>query len=79
MDGGGTWVNRSNGVAVSMVYDVDVAQSDGRMFGGGLQDNGTNITLTGKSDDLPRSPVAMADGCLSTRTTRDISTRRHKT
>jgi photosystem II stability/assembly factor-like uncharacterized protein len=48
MDGGLTWTNRSNGLAVSMFYDVDVAQSDGRMFGGGLQDNGTNITLVGK-------------------------------
>jgi photosystem II stability/assembly factor-like uncharacterized protein len=52
MDGGLTWTNRSNGLAVSMFYDVDVAQSDGRMFGGGLQDNGTNITLTGKPDDF---------------------------
>jgi photosystem II stability/assembly factor-like uncharacterized protein len=51
-DGGLTWANRSNGLAVSMFYDVDVAQSDGRMFGGGLQDNGTNITLTGKPDDF---------------------------
>ena len=52
LDGGLTWANRSNGLAVSMFYDVDVAQSDGRMFGGGLQDNGTNITVTGKSDDF---------------------------
>ncbi len=52
MDGGSTWTNRSNGLAVSMFYDVDVAQSDGRMFGGGLQDNGTNITVTGKPDDF---------------------------
>jgi photosystem II stability/assembly factor-like uncharacterized protein len=47
MNGGLTWENRSNGLAVSMFYDVDVAQSDGRMFGGGLQDNGTNVTLAG--------------------------------
>jgi photosystem II stability/assembly factor-like uncharacterized protein len=52
MDGGLTWANRSNGLAVSMFYDVDVAQSDGRMFGGGLQDNGTNITLDGKPNDF---------------------------
>jgi photosystem II stability/assembly factor-like uncharacterized protein len=52
LDGGLTWENRSNDLAVSMFYDVDVAQSDGRMFGGGLQDNGTNITLTGKPDDF---------------------------
>ncbi|HEU0081556.1 MAG TPA: hypothetical protein VFQ87_01680 [Bradyrhizobium sp.] len=48
LDGGLTWTNRSNGLAVSMFYDVDVAQSDGRMFGGGLQDNGTNLTLVGE-------------------------------
>jgi len=47
-DGGLTWKNRSNGLAVSMFYDVDVAQTDGRMFGGGLQDNGTNVTLAGQ-------------------------------
>jgi len=52
LDGGLTWTNRSDGLAVSMFYDVDVAQSDGRMFGGGLQDNGTNITLSGKPDDF---------------------------
>lgn len=48
LNGGLTWENRSNGLAVSMFYDVDVAQSDGRMFGGGLQDNGTNVTLAGE-------------------------------
>jgi photosystem II stability/assembly factor-like uncharacterized protein len=47
-DGGLTWTNRSNGLAVSMFYDVDVAQGDGRMFGGGLQDNGSNVTLVGQ-------------------------------
>jgi photosystem II stability/assembly factor-like uncharacterized protein len=50
-DGGRTWENRSNGLAVTMYYDLEVAQSDGMMFGGGTQDNGTNITLTGASDD----------------------------
>ncbi|HXD96889.1 MAG TPA: hypothetical protein VN646_10125 [Candidatus Acidoferrum sp.] len=50
-DGGRTWVNRSNGLAVTMYYDADVAQSDGRAFGGGAQDNGTLITTTGRSDD----------------------------
>jgi len=33
-----------------MFYDLDVAQSDGRMFGGGAQDNGTNVTFTGGAD-----------------------------
>ena len=52
MDGGLTWANRSNGLAVSMFYDIDVAQSDGRIFGGGMQDNGTNITPSGKPDEF---------------------------
>ncbi|MFL6274291.1 MAG: WD40/YVTN/BNR-like repeat-containing protein [Blastocatellia bacterium] len=50
-DGGLTWVNRSNGLAATMYYDLDVAQSDGRVFGGGAQDNGTLITTDGGSDD----------------------------
>ena len=50
-DGGRTWVNRSSGLAVTMYYDADVAQSDGRAFGGGSQDNGTVITTSGRADD----------------------------
>ncbi|HUG54256.1 MAG TPA: hypothetical protein VMR21_11675 [Vicinamibacteria bacterium] len=50
-DGGLTWVNRSNGLAVTMYYDMDVAQSDRRVFGGGTQDNGTLITTTGGPSD----------------------------
>ncbi|MDT5157876.1 MAG: hypothetical protein QOH51_2233 [Acidobacteriota bacterium] len=50
-DGGLTWVNRSNGLAATMYYDMDVAQSDGRTFGGGAQDNGTLITTSGHSND----------------------------
>ena len=30
-----------------MFYDLDVAPSDGRFYGGGAQDNGTLITKTG--------------------------------
>lgn len=44
---GNAWVNRSNGLAVSMFYDMDVAQSDGLVFGGGAQDNGTIVTTIG--------------------------------
>jgi hypothetical protein len=51
-DGGNTWSNRSNGLAATMFYDIDVSQTDDRMFGGGAQDNGTNITTTGKDDDF---------------------------
>src|SRR5262249_35599151 len=34
-DGGRTWTNRSNGLAATMFYDIDVAQSDPRLYGGG--------------------------------------------
>ena len=50
-DGGLTWTNRSNGLAVTMYYDADVARSDPRAFGGGAQDNGTLVTTTGRADD----------------------------
>jgi photosystem II stability/assembly factor-like uncharacterized protein len=50
-DGGRNWTNRSNGLAVTMFYDLDVAQSDGRSFGGGAQDNGTLVTTTGLAND----------------------------
>lgn len=44
---GDTWKNRSNGLAVTMFYDLDVAQSNALVFGGGAQDNGTVITSIG--------------------------------
>jgi len=50
-DGGVTWTNRSSGLAVTMYYDLDVAQGDSRYFGGGAQDNGTPMTFTGAADD----------------------------
>ncbi len=49
-DGGVTWSNRSKGLAITMYYDMDVAQSDGRHFGGGAQDNGTLVTTDDRSD-----------------------------
>jgi len=51
-DGGTSWANRSAGLAVTMYYDLEVAQSDIRLFGGGSQDNGTLITATGRADDV---------------------------
>ncbi len=48
-DGGSTWANRSTGLVVTMFYDMDIAQSDGLVFGGGAQDNGTVITTNGES------------------------------
>ncbi len=50
-DSGATWSNRSNGLAATMYYDMDVAQSDGRNYGGGAQDNGTLVTTDGGSND----------------------------
>ena len=47
-DGGANWTNRSNGLAVTMFYDIDVAQTDARIYGGGAQDNGTLVTQSGK-------------------------------
>jgi photosystem II stability/assembly factor-like uncharacterized protein len=50
-DAGRNWTNRSNGLSVTMYYDLDVAQTDLRVFGGGAQDNGTLVTVTGSPDD----------------------------
>ncbi len=50
-DGGLNWSNRSNGLAVTMYYDLEVAQTDGDFFGGGAQDNGTLVTVSGEKDD----------------------------
>jgi photosystem II stability/assembly factor-like uncharacterized protein len=46
-DGGLKWTNRSDGLAVTMFYDVDVAQTDSGFYGGGAQDNGTVVTTNG--------------------------------
>lgn len=43
MDGGDTWDDWSRGLVTTMFYDVDVAPSNGKVFGGGAQDNGTLI------------------------------------
>ena len=51
-DGGRIWSNRSNGLAATMFYDLDVAQTDGRFYGGGTQDNGTNVTTDGRADNF---------------------------
>ena len=51
VDGGRTWENRSAGLGATMYYDLDVAPSDPLSFGGGTQDNGTNVTTTGASND----------------------------
>jgi photosystem II stability/assembly factor-like uncharacterized protein len=40
-DGGISWVTRSQGLAITMFYDIDVARKTDEEFGGGTQDNGT--------------------------------------
>ena len=50
-DGGTTWQNMSNGLEVTMYYDLDVAPTDAKSFGGGAQDNGTLVTTTGGAND----------------------------
>jgi photosystem II stability/assembly factor-like uncharacterized protein len=50
-DGGVTWANRSKGLSITMYYDVDVAPSNVKHFGGGAQDNGTIVTMKGRKDD----------------------------
>ncbi|MFN2530330.1 MAG: WD40/YVTN/BNR-like repeat-containing protein [Pyrinomonadaceae bacterium] len=51
-NGGLKWTNRSNGLAITMFYDMDVAQSNALVYGGGAQDNGTVITETGSSSNF---------------------------
>ncbi len=50
-DGGFKWKNCSNTLAATMYYDIDVAPSDAKSFGGGSQDNGTLVTVTGGAND----------------------------
>jgi len=59
-DGGLNWENRSAGLAATMFYDIDVAQTDSRFFGGGAQDNGTVITSDGKANEY--SEILGGDG-----------------
>ncbi|MCI0508190.1 MAG: exo-alpha-sialidase, partial [Gammaproteobacteria bacterium] len=50
-DNGSKWENRSDGLAITMYYDLDVATSNSNYFGGGAQDNGTLITVSGEHDN----------------------------
>lgn len=53
-DGGKTWKNRSDGLAITMFYDLDVAPGNGDHYGGGAQDNGTVVTKTGDPSEFVR-------------------------
>jgi photosystem II stability/assembly factor-like uncharacterized protein len=59
-DGGLHWKNRSDGLSITMFYDLDVAPSNGLYFGGGAQDNGTVVTKTGAGSTF--SQIYSGDG-----------------
>ena len=48
-DGGNHWTDRSSGMVTAMFYSLDVAPSNGKVFGGGTQDNGILIAGLGDS------------------------------
>jgi len=50
-DGGKSWTNRSNGLAVTAYYNIDVAPSDSHYYGGSTEANGKVLTTTGRPDD----------------------------
>jgi photosystem II stability/assembly factor-like uncharacterized protein len=61
-DGGRTWTERSRGMVTTMFYNLDVAPSSGKVFGGGTQDNG--ILIAGVEDCKERDffPAISGDG-----------------
>jgi len=60
-NGGDTWTMKSNGMVTTMFYDVDVAPTNSKVFGGGTQDNGTLIAgISGKPGQF--TPVLGGDG-----------------
>jgi photosystem II stability/assembly factor-like uncharacterized protein len=58
-DGGRTWHERSRRMVTTMFYDLDVAPSNGKIFGGGTQDNGTVIAGV---DGMPDGDCVSAIG-----------------
>ena len=61
-DGGRTWTERSRGMVSAMFYDLDVAPSNGKVFGGGTQDNGTLIAGVGDCHEGDFVPAIPGDG-----------------
>ena len=51
-NGGNTWMERSSGMVTTMFYSLDVAPSNGKVLGGGTQDNG--ILMAGVGDSKER-------------------------
>jgi photosystem II stability/assembly factor-like uncharacterized protein len=61
-DGGRTWADRSRGMVTAMFYELDVAPSNGKVFGGGTQDNGTLIAGAGDCQPGDFLPAIPGDG-----------------
>src|SRR5204863_9179664 len=61
-NGGRTWTERSRGMVSTMFYDLDVAPSDGRVFGGGTQDNGTLIAGVEDTEEGEFTAAIPGDG-----------------
>ena len=61
-DGGRRWTECSRGMTSTMFYDLDVAASDARVFGGGTQDNGTLIAGVDDTPEGDFAPVVPGDG-----------------
>jgi photosystem II stability/assembly factor-like uncharacterized protein len=60
-DLGETWRMRVRGLVNTMFYDIDVSPRNGKIFGGGAQDNGSLVAgVTGKEGDFLR--VLSGDG-----------------
>ena len=54
-DLGESWSMRPRGMVNTMFYDIDVAPANGKIFGGGAQDNGCLVTgVTAKQGDFLR-------------------------
>jgi photosystem II stability/assembly factor-like uncharacterized protein len=54
-DLGETWEMRSQGLVNTMFYDIDVAPTNGKIFGGGSQDNGSLVAgVTGTAGEFLR-------------------------
>ena len=61
-DGGRKWTERSRGMVTAMFYDLDVAASNGKAFGGGTQDNGTLIAGVPGCKEGDFVPAVPGDG-----------------
>ena len=60
-DMGQTWRDRGKGMVTTMFYDIDVAPTNGRILGGGTQDNGSLVGgVTSKDGEFLR--VLEGDG-----------------